>query len=183
MISIRHIRAVTALRGALVALPLLAAGCGTTIVSSDKFVAADPAAWMAVQGRLPVEVHGTVPGKAQSALAQAFPPYRANEYAALDGGVGPLANRIVLYVNAAALPPAAALCSAPDLFRAGPQTGERARVSGALCQGSVVVARADGYALSVDQSAAGLKQSFSVIEDALFDVLQPGATDPGRYYN
>jgi hypothetical protein len=45
-----------------------------------------------------------------------------------------------------------------------------------------VVARADGYAFSRGQTAAGLKESFGVIEGELFDVLQPGANDPDRYY-
>ena len=171
-------------RVALVALPLVAGACSTTISGSDKLVSTDEDAWAAKWSSLPVEVHGAVPGAAQAALVQAFPRIRPSEYASLDGAAvsGP-GDRIVLYVNASALPATTALCSAPDQFSAGEQTGRRASVTGVLCQGTVVVARADGYALSRGQSAAGLKESFGVIEDQLFDVLQPGANDPDRYYN
>ena len=171
-------------RVALVALPLLAGACSTTISGSHRLVSTDADAWAARWSSLPVEVHGTVPGPAQAALAQAFPRYRPSEYASLDGAAvsGP-GDRIVLYVNASALPPTKALCNAPDQFSAGEQTGRRASVTGALCQGTVVVARADGYALSRGQSAAGLERSFGVIEGELFDVVQPGGNDPSRYYN
>jgi hypothetical protein len=168
------------------ALPalLLLAGCGTTIVSSRNPSRADPSQWWAAAATLPVELHGTVLGRAETVLASVFPPAPFPQYASL----GPITvpdngKRIVLYVNAAQLPPASELCSQSDLFQPAAQDGRYAKVTAALCDGPEVISTVRGYALSGDQTAKGLKLSFGVIEAGLFDALEPGANNPDQYYH
>jgi len=164
-------------------LLLLITGCGTTLVSMHNPSNADPAQWRAAAPRLPVELQGTVPGLAETALVALFPPAHDLQYASL----GPIAlpdagKRIVLYVNAVRLPAASELCRQSDQFQPGQQTGKFANVTAALCDGPAVISSVRGYALANHQTVEGLRRSFGVIEDGLFDALQPGAIDPDQLY-
>jgi hypothetical protein len=170
-----------AVRAALPAL-LLLAGCGTTIVSSRDPSNADPDQWRTAAPSLPVELHGTVPGDAETALASLFPPAPDLQYASLGPIALPdLGKRIVLYVNPAQLPAASELCGQSDQFRPGEQTGRFANVTAALCDGPAVISSVQGYALTSQQTAEGLRRSLGVIQAGLFDALEPGATDPDQY--
>lgn len=174
-------RAAFAAKTALPAL-LLLAGCGTTVVSSRNLSNADPAQWQAAAPTLPVELHGTVPGHSETALASLFPQEPELRYASL----GPIAlpapdKRIVLYVNGTQLPAVSKLCSQSELFQPGPQDGHLAHVTAALCDGPAVISTVRGYALSTNQNEQGLQHSFGVIQAGLIDALEPGATDLNQY--
>ena len=162
--------------GILAAASSMLGGCANTTVSrSDKLAPGTAGDWGAAWNALRVERHGTVPGVAGSALATIYPAGTPPRYAALGATPLPAAkDRIVLYVNASALPPRNALCAEPELFRPGSQSGNYAKLTAALCQGTTVVTTASGQALAANQSVAGLRQSFGAINGELFYALSPG---------
>ena len=169
---------------AAAALPavLLLAGCGTAIVSSQDPSHANPNQWRAAAA-LPVELHGNIPGRSETALASLLPQEAHPKYASL----GPIAlpdkgKRIVMYVNAALLPPTSGLCSQSDLFQAGGQVGRFAKVTAALCDGPTLITSDQGYALSKDQTAQGLQRSLGVIRAGLTAALKRDVTEPYQYY-
>jgi hypothetical protein len=161
---------------------LLLGACGTTITASADPSAAPASAW-ADYRRLPVELHGAVPGHTQAQLAASFAAYHAPQYASLDGvaSVG-ASRRVVLFVNPSATPQDGSLCDGGALFQPGTQTGRSATVTGALCDGTRVISTASGYILTRDQTAAGVATNLNIIRDQLYQSLFPGANDPGRYY-
>jgi len=161
---------------------LLLAGCGTAIVSSQDPSRANPDQWRAV-ATLPVELHGKIPGRSESALASLFPQEPRPQYASL--GPIPLADRgkrVVMYVNPSALPPPADLCSQSDLFQPGRQVGHFARVTAALCDGPTVISTDRGYALSRDQTEQGLRRSFGIMRAGLVAALKRDVTEPYQFY-
>jgi hypothetical protein len=161
---------------------LFLAGCGTAIVSSQDPSHANPYQWRAAEA-LPVELHGNIPARSETALASLFPQGSRPQYASL----GPIAlpdkgKRVVMYVNAAFLPPTSDLCSKSDLFRPGRQVSRFARVTAALCDGPTVISVVRGDALSKGQTEQGLQRSFGVMRAGLVAALKRDATEPYQFY-
>jgi hypothetical protein len=174
-------RAGLVVKTALPAL-LLLSGCGTTVVSSRNLSHADAAQWQAEAPALPVELHGAVPGRSETALTSLFPQASKLQYASLGQITLPApGKRIVLYVNGTQLPAASKLCTQGEPFQHGQQAGRLADVTAALCDGPEVISTVRGYALSMDQTKQGLQRSFGVIQAGLIDALEPGANDPDQY--
>jgi hypothetical protein len=167
------------------ALPaiLLLAGRGTAIVSRQDPSHANPVQWRTVAA-LPVELHGNIPGSSETALASLFPLGSHRQYVPLGLTTLPdKGKRIVMYVNAALLPPTSDLYSQSDLFQPGRQVGGFARVTAALCDGPTTVISIDrGYALSKEQTEQGLRRSFGVMRVGLVAALKRDVTETYQFY-
>lgn len=158
---------------AIATIPTLAlvGGCANTDVLSSSNPSRDPPRAWRDYDRLPIEMFGSITGKSQTELASLFP-------SAPDAQTG---RHIVMYVNAAQLPPKPDLCSAPSSFRAGIQTGDAANVTGALCDGSREVTRAMGTVVTTDKSPRWLVKGFDQVRDQLYQSLYPGTNDPSKW--
>ena len=90
-------------------------------------------------------------------------------------------RHIVLYLNAAVLPPQVDLCSDINAFQAGTQTGESASVTRAMCDGKTVVTTATGRVLTQTKTARWLRKDCDTIRDQLYQSLAPGSNDPTKF--
>jgi len=157
-------------------LLLLGACATTTITDATNPVLVNPDDWAV--NDLPVELHGTTPGHSQAQLAALFPnhinfPGPNVRYASNSETVAAPPRRIAIYVNGAALPPDAELCEAPGMFREGPQTGQSAKATAALCSGPTVISTAKGIFLAQRQSDKTLAQGLSMMQTELRYALYP----------
>jgi hypothetical protein len=179
--DLKKLRVSLALK-ALVPAVVLLGGCATTTVTGTTNPSGAQASAWSNYDSLPVELHGTVPGRTEGQLASLFPADPQPQYAAIgDLPLQPPGRRMVLYVNPARMPPNSALCSDSTVFQSGPQSGKSAYVEGALCDGPKLISTANGYVLAKDASPHRLAQNFGVIRDQLYQVLFPGRSDPDWY--
>jgi hypothetical protein len=164
---------------------LLLGGCSTTaLISSSNPVKVDAAKW--AQHDLPIELHGNLAHRSSAELAAILVPHTDAKSAQFYAAFGipsakSTSRRIVFYINAEAIPPSRALCSQPGDFRGGLQTHRFVDVTAALCQDQTVISEAQGYMRSTDPSPAEIERSFDRFMQELFDIIQPGADDPGRF--
>jgi len=168
-----------------IAIPaaLLLGGCtsGTTVLSTANPSRAPASDW-ADYDSLPVDVHGTAPGRSKADLAAMFRAYHPAQYASIGELPPSPERRMVLVVNPANTISAGALCDGRAHYPRGVQQGDSAYVTGALCDGQKVISTASAYILTKDQSPRDLAYNFNMIRDQLYQSLFPGANDPDRYY-
>ena len=152
---------------------LLLGGCATTTITSSANPSRDRQRLWRDYASLPVIILGSSPEHSHAELASMYPP-APMPYT--DDG-----RHIVLYLNAAALPPQADLCSNMDAFQPGTQTGESASVTGAMCDGKTVVTTATGRVLTQTKTTRWLRKDFETIRDQLYQSLVPGSNDPTKF--
>lgn len=152
---------------------LLLGGCAPTTITSSSNPSRDPQRLWRDYTSLPVIILGNSPQHSHDQLAAMYPaaqtPYNDN------------GRHIVFYLNAAALPQQADLCSDMEAFQAGTQTGESASVTGAMCDGKTVVTTATGRVLTQTKTARWLRKDFDTIRDQLYQSLVPGSNDPTKF--
>ena len=157
---------------ALAACAMLAACTNTTVIASENPSKNRPPAWLDYWG-LPVEVRGAVPQLQEPALAALF-------HAPLPRAAG--ARRVELFLNPARMPPNSALCSRPDLFVAGAQTGSYAFVAGALCNGTSVVTYATAEILTASLSPEQIRGHLEMMHLQLWQALTYGNNHPEQVH-
>ena len=154
-------------------LMLLLAGCATTTITSSANPSHDRArAWRDYKD-LPVTVLGSAPGWSQEQLVTVL-----STSPGASNGEG---RHIVMYVNPSQLPARDALCSQTETFRPGTQDGQSANVTGAMCDGTMVVTMATGRVLTAVNSPRWIKKDFDTIRDQLYQSLYPGANNPSKF--
>jgi hypothetical protein len=142
--------------------------------------------WTSLKTKLPVDLYGvnSTSAETQPRLKAAFPHIAPRQIASADASFVPSSGkRVVLYINPAAPPSPTGLCSPQNVVRELPQSGQLASVTAALCDGDTVVSYATGKVLLSSTSEIQLRRNLGVVISELFDILQPGADDPSRYYN
>lgn len=164
-------------------LPMLMLGaCSTRFVSSealdttepdtfnqDAVVDSEPGVWWAHQYALPVEVHGTMPGRSTSQLASLS---RREPPASVQGKPVPPSiidhtGRILMYVRPAHLPEDDALCEEPHHVGQTGKAGRDADVTVALCDDSKTLAVVHGV-VTADASDQEIKSGLDTMQSALF---------------
>ena len=157
---------------ALVAAFALAACSTTTVLDSENPSKNKPPEWPDYWS-LPVQVRGSVPQLPQPALAALFPtpvPHEAD------------ARRVELFLNPARLPSNDVLCSRPDLFVPGGQTGSYAFVAGALCNGRSVVTYATADVLTESLTPEQVRGHLEMMHLQLWQALTYGNNHPEQVH-
>lgn len=152
---------------------LLVGGCAnTTVLSSSNPAREAPNDWRDYD-RLPIRIVGSIPGRSQAELASLFPAAPAQH---ADRG-----RHIVMYVNATQLPAKPDLSGNPDAFQAGGQSGDAARVTGALRDGGRDITRASGDVVTAGQSMRWLVKGFDLIRNQFYQSLYSGTNDSAKW--
>ncbi len=152
---------------------LLVSGCAPTTITSSSNPSRDRQRLWRDYTSLPVIILGNSPQHSHAELASMYPAAQT-PYSDSD-------RHIVFYLNAAALPQPADLCSDMSAFQAGTQTGESASVTGAMCDGKTVVTTATGRVLTQTKTARWLRKDFDTVRDQLYQSLVPGSNDPNKF--
>ena len=154
--------------------PTILGGCSTTISGHTNPSGQVPSQWAAID-QLPIELHGNILGLSApdltSRLRTAAPKLLFASNGALPIPSG--GRRVVLYVNVSSAVASNALCDAGEKFQAGTQTGPRATVSGALCDGRTVISTVSGSVVTQSRSEDELVSSFRIMRDELYWALYP----------
>jgi hypothetical protein len=147
-------------------------GCSTIISSHTNPSGQAPPQWAAID-QLPIELHGNIPGLSASDLTSRLSTAAPKLLLASNGAL-PIPSggrRVVMFVNSSSKLSSNAMCDAGENFQAGNQTGPRAIVSGALCDGRTVISTVSGNVVTQSRSADGLVSSFRIMRDELYWTL------------
>jgi hypothetical protein len=151
-------------------------GCSVTISGHTNPSGQAPSQWAAID-QLPIELHGNIPGLSASDLTSRIRSTAPKLLFASNGAL-PIPSdgrRVVMFVNASSKLAANALCDAGENFHASVQTGPRATVSGALCDGRTVISTMSGKLVTQSRSVDGLVSSFRIMRDELYWALFPNS--------
>jgi uncharacterized protein YceK len=147
-------------------------GCSTIIGSHTNPSGQAPSQWAEID-RLPIELHGNIPGLSASDLTSRLRTAAPKLLFASNGAL-PIPSggrRVVIFVNASSKVASNALCDAGENFHAGTQTGPRANVSGVLCDGRTVISTVSASVVTQSRPVDGLVSSFRIIRDELYWTL------------
>jgi hypothetical protein len=149
-------------------------GCSTTIINHTNPSGQGPSRWAALD-HLPIELHGDFPGLSAADLTSRLQAAAPNLLFASSGTlpVPSSRRRVVMFLNSSSKLVLNAMCGAGSNFHAGNQTGRRATVSGALCDGTTVISTVSGTVVTQSRSADELASSFRIIRDELYWTLYP----------
>jgi len=139
--------------------------------------------WSRVVDEVPVQVHGSLPGRPEPALTALLTESPKSALVALMDGderaVGKVERpgrdprRVVFFINPSTDPTPAQVCRNGASLLERPQNGRRAWVEAVLCDGTEAVAVAEGTLPVIGQSDSDIKNSFATVENSLVDALRP----------
>jgi uncharacterized protein YceK len=156
-------------------------GCSTIISSHTNPSGHAASRWAAID-QLPIELHGNIPGLSASDLTARLRSAAPKLLFASNGAL-PIPSggrRVVMYVNASSKLASNAMCDAGETLHPGNQTGPRATVSGALCDGKAVrstVSRQRGHPIPV---CRWLVSSFRIMREQDWSFRAPPRAFPAR---
>jgi hypothetical protein len=139
--------------------------------------------WSQVINEVPVQVHGSLPGYPEPAIAALLAKYpKPALMAFVDGDVRTVASvdrsaddprRVVLSIDPSTDMNPAQVCRGGASLQERPQNGRRARVDAVLCNGNEAVAATEGTLPVTGQSDSDIKNSIAAVKDSLVNALRP----------